>query len=627
MHTLSARLDAAPHLNQVWAELIVEELVRLGVGLFCVAPGSRSTPLTLAVAAHPEAKALVHFDERGSAFAALGYARAAQSQERPTPAVWITTSGTALANGMPAVVEASVDGVPLLLLTADRPPELRQTGANQTITQPGLFDPYVRWAFDLPTPSTEMPAAAVLTTVDQAWHRAGRAPGGPVHLNAMFREPLAPPPKGAADFPEGSTDWGAYLRPLAHWTNGETPFTQYAAPLVAAPPGALTSLRATLQRAERGVVVVGRLRTEAESSAARRVAEALGWPLLADVESGLRTGHADHPLVVAHADLVLTSAPFCAAVRPDAVLHLGGRPVSKRLAQHLAACAPPCYAVVRDGPDRFDPRHHVTHRFESDLVAFADALLAGDVVNPTDDAWQAGWHKADTAVRKHLADTLDAVDQHEPLSEPLVARLVSQHRPADHALVLAASMPIRDVDAFADPTVPAAEVFANRGASGIDGTVATAAGVARGRSAPATLLIGDLALLHDLNSLALLRDPDVSMAAQPPVVIVAINNDGGGIFHFLPLAREGVESGAVPAANFERFFGTPHGLGFADAARLFNLAYHAPTTPAGFIEAYRTACTAATSSLIEVRTERDANRALHAHLLETAAGAVTAVCA
>ncbi|MEM8559751.1 MAG: thiamine pyrophosphate-binding protein, partial [Bacteroidota bacterium] len=196
--------------------------------------------------------------------------------------------------------------------------------------------------------------------------------------------------------------------------------------------------------------------------------------------------------------------------------------------------------------------------------------------------------------------------------------------PADHALLLAASMPIRDVDAFADPTSAPAAVFANRGASGIDGTVATAAGVARGRQTPATLLIGDLALLHDLNSLALLRAPNASTVAQPPVVIVAVNNDGGGIFHFLPLAREGVQAGVVPTSDFERFFGTPHGLGFADAAALFGLAYHAPTTFGGFVDAYRAACAAGRSALIEVRTERSANEALHARLRKDIADAVAA---
>nr|MBA3389279.1 2-succinyl-5-enolpyruvyl-6-hydroxy-3-cyclohexene-1-carboxylic-acid synthase [Rubrobacter sp.] len=173
--------------NRLWAGLIVEELVRSGIDFFCVAPGSRSTPLVAALAENPKARSLVHFDERGTAFAALGYARATGR-----PAVWITTSGTAVANGLPAVVEASVDGVPMILLTADRPPELRQTGANQTVDQPDIFGDFVRWRFDLPAPDLSVDPAMVLTTVDQAAYRAVRAPRGPVHLNLMFREPFLP---------------------------------------------------------------------------------------------------------------------------------------------------------------------------------------------------------------------------------------------------------------------------------------------------------------------------------------------------------------------------------------------------------------------------------------------------
>src|SRR5690606_37386344 len=204
-------MRAAPHPNRLWADLLVEELVRCGVGLFCLAPGSRSTPLVQAVAANPEARPLMHFDERGTAFAALGYARATGR-----PAAWVTTSGTAVANGLPAVVEASVDGVPLVLLTADRPPELRDTGANQTIPQPALFGEFVRWRFDLPAPAAEIDPAFVLTTADQAVHRAVGRPRGPVHLNCMFREPLAA---------EAMDD----VR-LAGWRVSGEPYTRYVAP-------------------------------------------------------------------------------------------------------------------------------------------------------------------------------------------------------------------------------------------------------------------------------------------------------------------------------------------------------------------------------------------------------------
>src|SRR5215210_6118955 len=200
-----------PRANRLWAYLIVEELLRCGVDFFCVAPGSRSTPRVAALAANEKATTLIHFDERGTAFAALGHARATGR-----PAAWITTSGTAVANGLPAVVEAATDGVPMILLTADRPPELRQTGANQTIDQPDIFGDYVRWRFDLPAPDPSIDPAMVLTTVDQAVYRAGRAPQGPVHLNLMFREPFLPDPDDALSGPSS-------------WMKSGEPYTRYAA--------------------------------------------------------------------------------------------------------------------------------------------------------------------------------------------------------------------------------------------------------------------------------------------------------------------------------------------------------------------------------------------------------------
>ncbi len=576
----------APNLNHLWADLLVEELVRCGAGLFCLAPGSRSTPLAAAVAANPAARHLVHFDERGTAFAALGFARATGR-----PAVWITTSGTAVANGLPAVVEASTDAIPLILLTADRPPELRETGANQTVRQPGIFGEVVRWQFDLPAPTAEIDPAFVLTTVDQAVHRATTSPAGPVHLNAPFREPLAPDPDGRV-LPE----------PPARWLGSAGPYTRYSAG-TAADPEAVRGVAAELAGIERGLVVAGRLRTREEGEAALALAERLGWPLLPDIGSQIRLGN-DNPLICSYFDLVLGSASFREEHRPEAVVYLGGRATSKRLAQHLAA-APDPFVVVRDDPFRFDPDHLVTHRVNAGVVEACQDLNAevgGGGRGPS--AWAASWRSASDAAASVLAERLE-----EEVSEPGVACTVSRQIPADHGLVLAASMPVRDADAFAVPDGAAALVASNRGASGIDGTVATAAGYARGLGAPATLLIGDLALLHDLNSLALLRDPQ-----QPPLTVVAVNNDGGGIFHFLPVARH--------EEIFEPYFGTPHGLRFEHAARLFGLDYHHPDAASDFAEVYAAAVASGRSSLIEVTTEREENRALHAELLEAVAAAV-----
>ncbi len=572
--------SAASNLNRLWAELIVEELVRCGVQCFCLAPGSRSTPLVTAVAAHPNARAVMHYDERGTAFFALGYGRATRR-----PAAWITTSGTALANGFPAVVEAATDGVPMLLLTADRPPELRQTGANQTIDQVKPFGGYVRWFFDLPTPTKDIDPAMVLTTVDQAVHRARRAPQGPVHLNCMFREPLAPLPDGGA--------YGGYVAGLTAWRNGHEPYTRYVEGARQVDRGAVERLAAWLRGTERGLVVAGRLATRVEGEAAARLAGTLGWPLLPDVGAQVRLGN---PSAIAYFDLLLGDDGFAAAHAPEAVLHVGGRPTSKRLAQWLARCRPQPYVVVNADPSRLDPHHHATDRLEADVTAFCDALAGVVEREKSDSTWLASWRTASAKVGR----ALDAFfDEAEGLTEPGVARLVSRAISEGHGLVLASSMPVRDADAFAAADGPAAPVAANRGASGIDGTVATAAGFSEGLGRPVTLLIGDLALLHDLNALALLR--------ERPVVAVVLNNDGGGIFHFLPIAEH--------KEVFEPYFGTPHGLTFEHAARLFGLDYHPPTTLQEFREVYRAACAQPTGAIIEVRTERAANHMIHQALL------------
>ena len=573
--------------NRLWAYLIVEELVRNGVDFFCVSPGSRSTPLVAAISENPKAKSLVHFDERGSAFAALGYARATGR-----PAVWITTSGTAVANGLPAIVEASTDSVPMLCLTADRPPELRQTGANQTIIQPNIFGDYVRWSFDLPAPDLSVDPASVLTTVDQAVYRAGRAPKGPVHLNTMFREPFLTEPEV-----QDELDFGLDL-----WREGEGPYTHYSDTKPSIDSAEVELLWERLRTARPGIIVAGRLGASAQGEAVARLAETLDWPVLADISSQIRLG--DLEKSVAYHDVLLADGRFWEEHKPDVVLHFGGRALSKRLEQALGSSAPGTYVVVRENPFRMDPSHQVTQSVEADIVEFCAMLSEAVKSRPATpvDGWSAGWREASVRVGSLIDDQLSG---DENLGEPSVARLVSRHIPEDHGLVLASSMPIRDMDTFAATDGNTVPVAANRGASGIDGTVATAAGFARGLGKPVTLVIGDLALLHDLNSLAMLKDL--------PVIVVAINNDGGGIFSFLPVAQEG--------KIFEPYFGTPHGLNFEAAAGMFGLSYEHPGTISEFLESYHSACSKNTSTLIEITTDRVANVALHKDLLNNSASA------
>jgi 2-succinyl-5-enolpyruvyl-6-hydroxy-3-cyclohexene-1-carboxylate synthase len=549
--------------QQQWADCLVDELVRCGIELFCLAPGSRSTPLVMAIARHPQAKAVMHYDERGAAFLALGYGRATGR-----PAAWVTTSGTAVANGFPAVVEASQDEVPLLLLTADRPPELRDSGANQTIDQVKLFGTYVRWQFELPVPSTELDRAFLQTTVDQAVYRSRRSPAGPVHLNCAFREPLAPGPEQ-----------------LPAIEQAQAPRTHYAMPVVAPDPETVAHLSAILGKRSRGLLVVGRLRTFEAAAAVQTLAQRLGWPLLPDVTSGLRLAPAAFPLVPFYELLLYDPLQAARVLQPEAVLHLGGRFVSKRLAQFLKAARPRIYVHVHDSPMRLDPDHQVTHRLESDITLFCQSFEDALPPASTPSAWAQHWHEASKAFEAALEAQFQRV---QLLYEPDVAWHLGSWLSPNGGLVLASSLPVRLVQTWAALPQASLPVAANRGASGIDGTVATAAGFSIGLAGPVTLLIGDLALLHDLNSLALLRDR--------PVVVIVLNNNGGGIFSFLPIAQH--------AKVFEPFFATPHNLRFEAAAALFGLTYAAPQTLAELKQAYCEARSRSSATLIEVRTER-----------------------
>lgn len=568
----------APNRNHLWARLLVGELLRLGAAHFTVAPGSRSTPLAHAVAALAPHACTVHFDERGAAFHALGCARATGR-----PAVVICSSGSAVANLFPAVVEARMARAPLVLLTADRPPELLDCGANQAIDQWKIFGGHAVWQAALPCPNPAVPAAYVPGIAAQAVRRALGPPGGPVHLNCAYREPLAPIATG-----ECFTD---ELAALGGWAAGEAPRTRHFVAPPAPDAAARAALCAFVAGAKRGVLLVGQLERAAERAAAARLAEALGWPALADVASGLRLGNTAPPFVP-HYDQLLLSERFRAAFQPDAVLHLGGAITSKRVNEHLAALRPN-YALVAPHPERQDPAHQVTLRIESDIAACCGALLDGK-----DPAAGTAWGGDFAAWSAELAGALDAwLDAQPALTEMAVARIASRARPMGATLYLGSSMPIRDMDMYGDAAAAPGPVAANRGASGIDGNIACAAGHADGTGAPVVAVLGDLAALHDLNSLALLR------GARAPVALVVVNNDGGGIFHFLPVAEH--------ADHFERFFGTPHGMDFRQAAGQFGIDYAAPATAAELSQAIQRTLDAGGVALIEVRTLRDENIAAH----------------
>ena len=573
------------NINSLWGSLLVEELVRNKVIYFVISPGSRSTPLTLEIVSHAQAQTIVCFDERGAAFHALGYARATGQ-----PAVLVCTSGTAAANYYPAVIEAATDAIPLIILSADRPPELQQTGANQTVQQTHLYGRHVQWEFELPCPDPQIAPQMLLTTVDQAIYRACRAPGGPVHLNCQFREPLAPTAQTSTD-EIGKMFERDYLLSLRDWQARSTAYSHYSRSVTVPLPPEIVKLAETLNQTQRGLLVVGQLANETEQQAVLTLAKRLNWPVFTDIQSGLRLS-STLPTVVPYFDQLWLLENY-QQWSVDTVLQIGGRLVSKRFLQWLTKYPPQQHIVITNNPERHDPAHTVSLRLEADLGYLMEPLLpqlhARDV-----EAWATALVNASQRIHS-IVDQV--ILSQSAINEPAIARLVSRQLPPGHGLYLANSMPIRDMDMYGDPDCNIRIVGCDRGTSGIEGTIAAAAGFAMGKQTPITLLVGDLSLLHDLNSLAILK-----FLAQPVIVIV-INNNGGGIFSFLPVAQcDDV---------FESYFGVPHDLTFKTASQMFNLNYYCPQTLAEFTQVYKTALDYQSAAVIEVFTNRHENLALH----------------
>ncbi len=550
------------------ATTLVDELLRCGLTELVLAPGSRSAPLALAAhAAHTENRLRLHvrIDERSAAYLALGLAKVSGR-----PAAVVCSSGTATTNLHPAVVEASQSGVPLLVLTADRPPELRDTGANQTIDQVKLYGDAVRWFCEVGAPERRTGAAAYWRSLAcRAWTHALGAEPGPVHLNLAFREPL---------IPDGHTSWpeSPAGRPGgAPWTEVEIPH-----------PGVAAEERETLPEAERGVLVLGDGVTDADRYVA--AAERAGWPVFAEPTSGARYG----PNAISTYHYLLDVPEFFAANRPDVVVTAGKPSLSRALlaflhdAQHHVIVAP-------GGPGWPDPSrraHAVLARGPRPSSVDSAVRGAGG-----EGEWITSWRTAERAARVALDAALDRAA--EP-SEPRLARDLAATLPDGALLLAASSMPIRDLDQTMRPR-DGLTIVANRGASGIDGLVSTATGAALAHGGPACALLGDLAFLHDQNGLIL--GPE---EARPNLAVVVVNNDGGGIFSLLPQA-------GIPEP-FERVFGTPHGADLASVAA----ANHLPYAHVECMAELEAALAGQGLRIIEVRTDRAAGAELRTRLRE-----------
>ncbi len=488
-----------------WANSLIDELIAQGVTYFCMAPGSRNSPLLLAVARHPLATSFIHIDERGTSFHALGYAKA-----KKQPACIITTTGTATGNLLPAIMEAHSSHIPLIVLTADRPKELRDCGSNQTIDQVKLFSSFVRFEVDLPLLDTTL-LPYLRELVAYATFKAATPPMGPIHINVTCKEPLYSPPISLPS-PNISRTFHTANRSFTHL-----------------PPLPLT---------KRGVIVLGG--DPIPSAPITVLAKKLGWPIFPDILSGVRVG------VISHFELLLKAFDM---PKVEAVLHFGGPFVSKTLLQWLSFCRPPLYAAIFDHPTRYDPLHTITHRFYGEIASFCEQISPLEA----DPLWLANWEEKNLLCSEVLSSYFK---EDSDLTEPYFFHLLSQHMEEEALLFLGNSMPIRDASLFFHKEN---KTFANRGVSGIDGNIATAVGIACALEKKMVICIGDLAFLHDMNSLIQLQK------AKHPITLFVFNNHGGGIFTHLPIREE--------KEHYDTHIRAKHPFTFSGIAKDFGLTY------------------------------------------------------
>ncbi|HYU64007.1 MAG TPA: 2-succinyl-5-enolpyruvyl-6-hydroxy-3-cyclohexene-1-carboxylic-acid synthase [Verrucomicrobiae bacterium] len=552
---------------QSFAATFVDELAAQGVEFACVSPGSRSAPVAMALQRHPRIKVIVHIDERCGSFFAVGLGKATGK-----PALVLTTSGTAAAELHAAVVEASYSRTPLIVVTADRPPELQGVGANQAIDQQRLFGTAVRWFFDPGVP-VELPGAA------RFWRRiaaraVAEASAGPVHLNLPFREPLVPPPghiPTAAPAPAQFATTGRLLPNQAQ----------------------VAALASALQRSQRPLVVAGEIR-EGERLAAPL--HRLGLPILAEPTSQLRRVEAGSAVESYEA---LLRAGWSLQHGPDLVIRLGATPTSRVLNRWLAAAAAPTFLIDPDQAWR-DEDHVATNVIACDPQPLLEAL-------PTMDrpAWREEWVGAGKRATAAIAATLVGT----PIHEGHVVKALSARLPDPGHVFIGSSMPIRAADSFWPPARPRQHFFGNRGASGIDGLVSTGLGVATGRDAvPTVLLLGDLSLYHDMNGLWALQRHGIK------ATLVVCDNNGGGVFNFLPQAEH--------PDVFEEIFATPLGLDLSQVARLYGLVYSPVSDRSGLEPAIADAIAAPTPTMVVVRFKREDSVSGHRLCWEAAASAL-----
>lgn len=548
-------VNSARDFNFEWASTLINALVCAGVSTFVISPGARSSALALAAAEQKKSIKKIHFDERGSAFYALGVAKVTQC-----PVVLLCTSGTAGANYLPAVMEAYNAEAPLIILTADRPPELHNTGANQTIVQTGIFSDYAVWQHALPTPDADSDNTLAMQIAYEAFFHAAQKKG-PVHLNCPFREPLV------------TTGITARLPIDTDCKHPETNF-----------PKALPDthqIAELLKQSTRGVIVVGTLPPETDVRILQNFIRMLNWPCFCDITSQLRFGSVadDMPLCTTY-DSYLRNHTAQSTLVPDCVLRIGTTVTSKYLEKYLAGCTGE-YIQLQSGRRTHDPERSVTKTFHGDSEQILSALT--ELLPFPVSSLRTAVLEYEAEARQRISATMEKSTQNLQWSIAFQALTLPD---LPRVFFIGNSLCIREADATCPVMTLSHKLCANRGVSGIDGLIATAVGIGEGANSPTTMLIGDLSALHDLNSLALVAQASV------PFIIIIINNDGGAIFSLHPAVKN--------SPVLTEYFVTPHGLSFAHAAKLFNLDYKAVPEGIDFDKIYRAALHSNKSVILEV---------------------------
>jgi len=571
------------NLNQLWARALLEELVRGGARHAVVCPGSRSSPLAHACATTEGLRVWSVIDERSAGFFALGLAK----QSR-VPVVLVATSGTAGAHFYPAIIEASLSQVPLVVLTADRPLELQGWGAAQTVPQARYFGEFARWFVDLGIPEVHEGALMHLrATASRAMAMAARAPRGAVHLNVPMRDPLYPTP--------GELEVN-HLTALAREGRPGRPLTRIVPAVRQPDPRVLEDIRERIRTTERGLIVCGpRDENDGFAEAITSLAEATGYPVLAEATSQARFGGG--PFTVSLYDAMLRHEAFAQAHRPELVLRFGGGLTARGPQAWLDGSGAEVVLFSDEGA-LFDPMHRASRVVEGSAVAACEAL--GQGLSRGLGPWARSFLWAEQWTRAALES---AFSEDATLTEMRLAHDVVGALPDGANLFVSSSMPIRDVDAFAPSMSRRLRVLANRGANGIDGIVSSALGMAAASGRPTVLLTGDLAMLHDVGGLLTARRCNI------PLTVVVVNNDGGGIFSFLPIAQS-----EQTRTHYETLWGTPHGVDFSHAAALYQARYRCPDSPTALRSAVVEGLKGGLN-LIEVRVvERERNVDSHRRL-------------